>query len=128
MQVLFRHITDHYPTCVSIPVNSFNCNKYKENNTIINKIINLINIINKEKMLMILNQETWTNVYSNNNVNESYFEFYKIISNALNCSTISKVVNSINKRLKEWITLGLLKSTRQALSLKCKKKTQTTKS
>lgn len=58
-----------------------------------------------------------------NNANECYSEFQKIISTNINESTTSKKITSKNFRLKEWMSNGLLCSTRQKqfLSLKCRK-------
>lgn len=89
--VLQTDITDNFPTCISIPVNS----NYKS------KEDNFIYSINEENILMMLNEEKWSNVSSNNDANKFYFEFQKIISNAFDRSTVSKVVNSKNRCLKE---------------------------
>lgn len=47
----------------------------------------------------------------------------KIIKNAIDKSTTRKILKSKNKRLKEWMTNGILTSARrkQYLSMKCKK-------
>jgi hypothetical protein len=110
--VLQTYITDHYSTCVSIPTNvNFETDK------------NTFTIIHHDKIKNLLSNEKWISVYDKNNVNECFNEFYKIISNIINKSTTSKIITSKNRRLKEWMTPSLLRSTRhkQSLFLKCKK-------
>jgi len=110
--VLQTEFTDHCSIMVSIPVSS---------NT--NILENSIKIINYDKLNSILCKEKWISVYTSNSVNDSPSAFQKTITNAINDSTTSKYVNSKNKRLKEWMSKGLLCSARHKhyLSLKCKK-------
>jgi len=86
---------------------------------------NPIKIINYDKLKSILCKEKWMSVYTSNSVN-FLSAFQKTITNAINDSTTSNYVNFKNKRLKEWMSKGLLCSARrkQYLSLKCKKKSK----
>lgn len=71
----------------------------------------------------LLQTEKWSEIYNKTNVNECFNAFQNIISKAFDISTVTKVISYKNKRLKEWMSAGLLCSTRhkQAFSLKCKK-------
>jgi len=120
MQVylLQTDITDHFTTCVSIPLNTVVTVKNK-----------LIFIIDHDKIKKNLIKEKWTEVYNKNNANECFFEFQKIISSYIHKSTTFKKITSKNFRLKEWMSTGLLCSTRhkQSLSLKCRSNPNNTK-
>lgn len=110
--ILQIDITDHFTTCVSIPINTFLTNKNK-----------LVFLIDHGKIKKLLYEENWMEVYKKNHANQCYSEFQKIISSNINNSTTSKKITSKNFRLKEWMSAGLLYSTRhkQFLSLKCRK-------
>lgn len=71
----------------------------------------------------LLQTEQWSEIYNKTNVNELFNTFQNIISKAIDLSTVNKVISYKNKRLKEWMSAGLLCSTRhkQAFSVKCKK-------
>jgi len=58
-----------------------------------------------------------------NSSNDCFTKFLKIITNAVSKSSTTKNLNTKNKRLKEWMSKGLLCSVRhkQYLSMKCKK-------
>lgn len=116
--ILQTDITDHFTTCVSIPITSVSTNKR-----------NLISIIDHDKIKKILLDENWTKVYNRNNANECFSEFHKIISNYINNSTTFKNISTKNVRLKEWMSAGLLRSTshKQSLFLKCRKNPNNTK-
>jgi hypothetical protein len=80
-------------------------------------------MIDHNKIKCLLQTEKWSVIYNKTNVNECFNTFQNIISKAIDISTVNKVISCKNKRLKEWMSAGLLCSTRhkQALSLKCKK-------
>lgn len=99
--ILQTDITDHFTTCVSIPINTFFTNKNK-----------LAFRIDHDKIKKLLYEENWMEMYNKNNANECYSEFQKIISNNINESTTSKKITSKNFRLKKWMSAGLLCSTR----------------
>jgi len=110
--VLLTDITDHCSTVISIPV--------PVKTTSVN---NIINVINYDNLKLVLCNEKWSNVYGSNSANDCLIEFLKIITNAVIKFSTTKNLNSKNKRLKEWMSKGLLCSVRhkQYLSMKCKK-------
>lgn len=71
----------------------------------------------------ILKEGRWENVYCTTNIDVCVDKFYVKILNAVERSRFLSKVNAKNKRLKEWMTLGLLNSTRtkHELSKKVKK-------
>jgi len=66
-------LTDHFITCISIPINTVSINKSK-----------LVFIIYHKKMKKCLFEEKWTEVYNDNNANECFSELQKIISSYIN--------------------------------------------
>jgi len=113
--VLLTDITDHCSIIVSIPAPV----KAKHVN-------NIINIINYDKLKLILCNEKWSEIYESNSVNTCFTYFQNKITKAIDESTATRSINSKNKRLKDWMSKGLLCSVRhkQFISLKCKKKSQ----
>lgn len=110
--VLQMYITDHCPVITSVPLlkyKSHTDNNYK-------------NIVDYKLVKNKLKNETWTSV-NDYDINKSVKNFYDIIFNAINSCTNKKVFHSKNKRIKEWMTAGLLRSTRRKneLSIKVKK-------
>lgn len=67
-------------------------------------------------------------MYNNSNIDECVNFFYEIILNSIEKASSLEKVNSKNKRIKEWMTVGLLKSTRKKheLSKKVKKHPENT--
>lgn len=112
--VIQTSITDHFLTVLAIPINVNSKSKRNTNN------IKKIEIINHEKVNIILKSEQWEDVYSNNDINRSCDIFYDKINNAISLATTIKNVGSRYKRIKEWMTAGLLCSARkkQYLSMK----------
>jgi len=110
--VLLTDITDHCSIVVTIPMPV----KFKN-------IINTIKVINYDKLKLLLYKEKWINIYESNSVNGCVSDFQNIIMKAINESSITKNINSKNKKLKEWMTKGLLCSVRhkQYIAMKCKK-------
>lgn len=110
--VLLTDITDHCSIVVTIPIPV----KFKN-------IINTIKVINYDKLKLLLCKEKWINIYESNSVNGCVSDFQNIIMKAINESSITKNINSKNKKLKEWMTKGLLCSVRhkQYIAMKCKK-------
>lgn len=84
--VLLTYITDHYATILSIPI----LDKVKST-------VTKTNVINHETIKSILGKENWSNLYISNSVNECCYIFQTIITNAVNKSTTSKIVNAKNK-------------------------------
>lgn len=110
--VLLTDITDHCSIVVTIPIP-----------VKIKNIINTINVINYDKLKQMLYNEKWTKIYESNSVDVCTTNFQNTIMNAIKKSLTTKNINSKNKRLKEWMTKGLLCSVRrkQYISMKCKK-------
>lgn len=81
--VLQTDITDNYSTCVSI---STNVKLETDKGT--------FNALDHDKFNTFLSKENWTSVYSKNNKNDCFNEFYKIISKIINRSMTSKVITS----------------------------------
>ncbi|KAF0705950.1 E3 ubiquitin-protein ligase TRAIP-like, partial [Aphis craccivora] len=100
--VIQTSITDHFLTVLAIPINVNSKSKRNTNN------IKKIEIINHEKVNIILKSEQWEDVYSNNDINRSCDIFYDKINNAISLATTIKNVGSRYKRIKEWMTAGLL--------------------
>jgi hypothetical protein len=61
----------------------------------------------------LLIDENWSFLYENSNLNELIDLFYKKILNVIEKSSKLININSKNKRLKDWMTKGLLISTRK---------------
>lgn len=100
--VLQMDITDHFSICVSLLIN--NTLKTKENT---------VSIIDHNKIIKrLLPTEKWSKIYNKINVNECFNAFQNIISKAIDISIVTKVINCKNNRLKEWMSAGLLCSTR----------------
>lgn len=62
----------------------------------------------------------WTEVFNSRNVNNSVNIFIKKVSQIIDSSTTIKLENSKNKKIKEWMTQGLLCSVRQKQELSLK--------
>jgi len=103
--VIQANITDNFLTVLAIPINV----KSKHNNN----SKNTIEIINHEKVNTKLKSEQWENVYSNNDINRSCNIFYDKLNYAISLATTTNNVGSRYKRIKEWMTAGLLCSTRK---------------
>lgn len=72
-------------------------------------------------MVSLLANEKWNEIYNEfSNVNRRYIVFEQIIKSAIDKFTTCMLANAKNKRLKEWMTNGLLTSARckQHLSMK----------
>jgi len=98
--VLQTDITDHFSTGCSIPIN----NVYKTKN-------NIFPAIDHDKINRFLDKEKWSEIFNKTSVNECCNAFKKIINTAIDKSTSYTVITSKNKRLKEWMSAGLLCST-----------------
>lgn len=84
----------------------------------------MLSTIDYNLMVSIIANEKWTEVYNEiGDFNKCYSVFNDIIKSVIDISTTCKVFSVKNKRLKEWMTNGLLTSARRKkyLSIKCKK-------
>jgi len=93
-------ITDNCPIITSIPFF-----KYKNQN------FNKFNYVDYNLVKSKLKNETWTSV-NEQNIDTVVKNFYNIIINTVNSCTDKKYISAKNKRIKDWITAGLLRSIR----------------
>lgn len=112
--VIQTQITDHFSVITSVPISNYVKNNNKST---------LINSINYDLIDTLLQNEDWSFLYEKSNVNELIELFYRKILNFIEKTSKLININSKNKRLKEWMTKGLLISTRikNELSKKVKK-------
>ena len=77
--------------------------------------------INEQDFTDILRLETWNNVLQKNDATEATDELYKIMTDILGRSSITKkyTIKEQNKR-KPWITNGIILSTKQRDKMKKK--------
>jgi len=111
--VIQTTITDHYSTILSIPlIKHFNF-KSQYN----------LESINFDKIVNNLKTELWINLYNSKNVNKCCDIFYNILNNAISSATEVKNISAKHKRIKQWMTAGLLCSARnkQKIAMKVKK-------
>jgi len=109
--VLQIDISDHFPTITAIPLND---NLYSMNDTC--KFIDYKLLNDRMKV------EKWESVFNENNINMALNLFYDKLLCIINACTINIKIVSKNKRLKEWMTAGLLCSSRQKNELSLKSK------
>ena len=95
-------ITDHYPIMVKL-------SQYKTD-TVIHKNVFKKTKIDLDKVLYDLGQVDWTPVYSANNVDYATEYFIQTLTSIAdnNTCTQSYVISHKNKKIKPWITDGLL--------------------
>jgi len=103
-------IMDQCTICISIPINANVVNNRK-----------MFTIIDYNLITSILANEKWTEVYDASDVNSCYDVFDKIIKKAIDKSTTQILLKSKNKRLKEWMTNGLLISTQTIFLIESQK-------
>jgi hypothetical protein len=98
---LQSEITDHCSIVVTIPITI---------KPIITK--NVLKVTYYDKFRFNLSKEKRKNIFNSNSVNICLFNSQKSIINAVNESSSTKYVNSKNKKIKNWLTKGLLNSVR----------------
>lgn len=105
--VTLTDIMDHCMVCISIPISA----KLENNQKFFSNF-------DYNSIVSIILNENWIQVYET-----GYIIFEYTIKNANDKSTTRMLVKSMNKRLKEWITNGLLTSAylKQYRSIKYKK-------
>jgi len=104
-------ITDHCPIIASIPIL-----KYEPQNS------NKIKHINYSLINLYLEKETWECVYNEINIDIAVINFYDKLNSVIEKCTSEKKIVSKNKRIKEWMTAGLLCSTRKKMNFRLKSK------
>lgn len=110
--VIQTNITDHFSTVLAIETS--------KENSVLNFNVKTINYIDLEKLFK---NELWANIFNCKDVNSCMDIFLDRIDKFVKMSTTTKVLNSKNKRIREWMTTGLLCSVhiKQKLSLKVRK-------
>lgn len=107
--ILEHKLTDHDPILLNIPL---------ENNNIPNKKENSYQIVNYEKLGKMLEREGWENVLQTRDPNQSTESFVIKLKNMISMSTKTRIISNRKRRLKPWITGGLLVSIRKRDTLK----------
>lgn len=106
------NLSDHYTTCLSVEFDQIKTNKPRLENTSYSKI-------NYTKVKHFLEGENWEEVINSNNIQESYNIFINKIKSFINqSSTTINIKNNKIKKIKPWITIGLINSIRQRDSMK----------
>lgn len=114
--IIFQNsITDHYTTILGIKHNTEKCNSVKKQL--------YQETIDQFKLSSILQMETWDAVMLQTNVDNALNEFMKIIENAIQmCKNVHKISHK-RRKLKPWITSGLVTSIRKRDKLHRQSKT-----
>lgn len=100
--VIQTAITDHYFTILAIPLIKHNNCKSQYN----------LESINFDKIVNNLKTELWIDLYNSKNENTCCDMFYYILNNAISSATEVKNISAKYKRIKQWMTAGLLCSAR----------------
>lgn len=111
--ILISDLTDHYPILVSLKKDNVN-NKLVENSPP-NK---LIKHVNYDKINELISQEKWGNVLAETDVNLSTNTFINTMIGVIERATIYRQISSKKRRIKPWITNGLVVSIRKRDKLK----------
>lgn len=94
-------ITDHFPI-----VSHLHLKTPQPTGTVTNKISKL----NKNKLIEILKNETWNEVYTSDDLDYAVEIFTNKIKNAVDKSTHTTTIKRMQRKRNPWITGGLLKS------------------
>lgn len=111
--VILEHgLTDHDPILLNVQLNNIQLKK---------QIKNAYQYFNKGNFLILLERERWDDVLSSVDSNVSTGLFINKLNNMISDVTITKKISSKNRRLKPWISAGLLVSikTRDRLKKEC---------
>lgn len=112
--ILDTHVTDHYPIMLHI--------NYKQNNIIMNKNISIKKTsIDSVKLISLLHNHNWENVTKVKDVNTATENFINTVESFIKRSeNIHEIAMKQNKKIKSWITNGLIESIRHRDKLKKK--------
>lgn len=105
------NLTDHYSTCLSIKFKAENINKSDTKRE--------LKKINYDKLNKLLGEESWEQVLNYTEAQESYNHFINKLNSYINKATNITNIRHIRK-IKPWITIGLVKSIKHRDSLKKK--------
>lgn len=106
--IIETNITDHFPICLSIPI------EFEKPNTYINHIRKT----DYDKVSQLLSFENWEDVCNINDVNTCTNNFVSIVKKHIDSATSYLHNNTKNKKIKPWITNGIIKSIRTRDSMK----------
>lgn len=103
--ILTRTVTDHYPIMLNIELNTC-CNNVPAENQCVKKI-------NYKLLNELLSRATWGDVLDCSDVDLCTELFIGRLKGYINGATSFYTINNKNRRLKPWITSGLLTSIRK---------------
>lgn len=109
--VLETSLTDHYIISLSI-----NFNFHKQNL----KEVKYIDKIDYQNLCQMVQNETWNDIYEIRDVNIAYNKFITKLHSYIKNSTNKIKINNKTKKIKPWITMGILNSLRQRDKMKKK--------
>lgn len=94
-------VTDHFSSLLKI---QYYANKIDDKNTITKKYVNFTRINE------CIQTNNWAELYQQTNVNEAFLLFSATLGDVIKKCTEYQPVQSKNRKIKPWITLGLIKS------------------
>lgn len=111
--VINSDITDHFPTYLNISYITKNINSTSENIT--------INNFDNDKFNDMISKQHWEGVVSCTDPNQAFDIFFKLFRDVYNkCMSTKTIKKTTNKKLKPWITQGIIKSIQYRDKLKKK--------
>jgi len=110
--IVRTNITDHYSTTLSIFHDNIN-------NTVSPKFSNFTKL-DQTKLKNLLETQLWYNVLNENNPEISCKNFYKTLNDCINLSQSLIKVSKKTRKIKPWITLGIITSIHKRDKLKRK--------
>lgn len=105
--ILETHITDHFPIILG-----WNSNDNRKDSLHPNNPHQVKKWVNHNKLIASLEKETWNVVLNQSNVNTATNNFVNTLSFHLNLATSQRVETNKIKKIKPWITAGLITSIR----------------
>lgn len=109
--IIETDITDHYMIMASLDYSR----DYDGKQTV---YLNNRLKINYKKLIETLERETWNEVLKNNDTNESYEIFYKTLNDHIKSSSFIIKTEYKYRKIKPWITIGLINSIKYRDKLK----------
>lgn len=107
-------VTDHYPILIKIEEN------FKSSSSNKSQIKNTYSQIQYNKLINKLSKENWNNLYNYHDSEIAYEHFINKFTHLVSLSTKTIKLKSNDRRIKPWITKGLLTSLRERDKLKLK--------
>lgn len=103
--IIQSNITDHYITMLEIKLQ--NKEKQTDQPTQVRKTTDL------PQLKLLMSNVNWDRLYKENNVNSITNIIIKTLKDNINIATTTKIINNKTKKLKPWITKGLITSIRK---------------